>query len=116
MQRWEVSEPYIKMSCGLGEAPFYEKETHTLRFFDITKEKLHVVVLNKGPSSLQTFDLGTAVSTSADIERTSDEIIVGAKYGFAIMNHNTKALKYIKKVWEERDGPGKNERYDPGFA
>ena len=27
------------------------------------------------------------------------------------MNRNTKKLEYIKKVWEERDGPGKDERY-----
>ena len=27
------------------------------------------------------------------------------------MNRNTKKLEYIKKVWEDRDGPGKNERY-----
>ncbi len=38
-------------------------------------------------------------------------MIVGAKYGFAIMNRNTKKLEYIKKVWEDRDGPGKDERY-----
>ncbi len=38
-------------------------------------------------------------------------MIVGAKHGFAIMNRNTKKLEYIKKVWEDRDGPGKDERY-----
>lgn len=27
------------------------------------------------------------------------------------MNRNTKKLEYIKKVWEERDGLGKDERY-----
>ena len=27
------------------------------------------------------------------------------------MNRNTKKLEYIKKVWEQRDGPGKDERY-----
>ncbi|KAL9098300.1 MAG: hypothetical protein Q9163_006019 [Psora crenata] len=99
------------MPCGLGEAPFYEKATHTLRFFDIVKEKLHVIDLQKGPSSLQSFDLGTPVSTSADIEGTDDEIIVGAKDGFAIMNRHTKNLNYINKVWGEEDGAGKSERY-----
>ena len=49
------------MKCGLGEAPFYETDTHCLRFVDIVKEKLHVVDLNKGPSSLKTYDMGTAV-------------------------------------------------------
>ena len=27
------------------------------------------------------------------------------------MDRNTKEIDYIKKVWEERDGPGKEERY-----
>ena len=49
------------MKCGLGEAPFYEESTHTLRFVDIVKEKLHFVDLTKGPSSLQSYDLGTPV-------------------------------------------------------
>lgn len=49
------------MKCGLGEAPFYEANTGCLRFVDIVKEKLYIVDLKKGPSSLQSFDLGTAV-------------------------------------------------------
>jgi len=35
---------------------------------------------------------------------------VGAKHGYAIMNRKTKKLDYIRKVWEERDGPGKDGR------
>lgn len=27
------------------------------------------------------------------------------------MNRNTKKLEYIKKIWEDRDEPGKDERY-----
>lgn len=27
------------------------------------------------------------------------------------MNRDTKKLEYIKKVWEDRDGAGKGERY-----
>lgn len=49
------------MKCGLGEAPFYETGTHSLRFVDIVKEQLHIVDLEKGPSSLQSYDLGTPV-------------------------------------------------------
>lgn len=49
------------MKCGLGEAPFYETKTGCLRFVDIVKEKLHVVDLKEGPSSLQSFGLGTPV-------------------------------------------------------
>ena len=49
------------MKCGLGEAPFYDTDTNTLRFVDIVKEKLHIVDLEKGPSSVQSYDLGTPV-------------------------------------------------------
>ena len=63
-RRLKLSKPYIKMSCGLGEAPYYERSRHTLRFVDIVKEKLHIVDLNKGPSSLESFDLGTPVRSA----------------------------------------------------
>ena len=49
------------MKCGLGEAPFYESDTDCLRFVDIVKEKLHIVDVNEGPSSLKTYDMGTPV-------------------------------------------------------
>lgn len=52
------------MECGLGEAPYYESSRHTLRFVDIVKEKLHIVDLEKGPSSLESFDLGTPVRSA----------------------------------------------------
>lgn len=49
------------MSCALGEAPYYERDTHQLRFFDIEDEKLHIFNLDEGPSSLRSYDLGTPV-------------------------------------------------------
>lgn len=56
-----TDQPYIEMKCGLGEAPFYESDTGCLRFVDIVKEKLHIVDVDKGPSSLKTYDMGTPV-------------------------------------------------------
>lgn len=50
-------------------------------------------------------------STTADIEGNEDEIVVGAKHGYAIMNRKTKKLEYITKVWEKSDGEGKDKRY-----
>ena len=49
-------------------------------------------------------------STSADIVGNDDEIIVGAKYGFATLNRKTSKLRYIKKLWTDQDGQGKAER------
>lgn len=50
-------------------------------------------------------------STTAHIEGTEDELIVGAKLGYAYFKRSSGKLEYVKKVWEERDGPGKAERY-----
>ena len=49
------------MSCGLGEAPFYEPYSGLLRFVDIVKKKLHTVDISEGQSSLVTVDLKDAV-------------------------------------------------------
>lgn len=54
-------KPYLHLHCGLGEAPYYEESTHTLRFVDIVKEKLHTVDLNKGPSSHREYDVEGAI-------------------------------------------------------
>lgn len=40
-----------------------------------------------------------------------DQIIVGAKYGYAIMERSSGRLRYIKKIWDQRDGFGKAERF-----
>lgn len=56
-----ILQPYLKIDCGLGEAPFWERTSHQLRFVDIVKQKLHVIDLNKGPSSLKSFDLDVPV-------------------------------------------------------
>ena len=52
-----------------------------------------------------------SVSTTADIDGLDDEIIAGAKYGYALMQRSNGRLNYIKEVWDERDGPGKDKRY-----
>ena len=54
-------QPYLLIDCGLGEAPFYEEAFNRLRFVDIVKQKLHVIDLEKGPSSLTSFDLDVPV-------------------------------------------------------
>ncbi|KAL9016153.1 MAG: hypothetical protein Q9185_006485 [Variospora sp. 1 TL-2023] len=110
IQRWEIEEPYLHLHCGLGEAPYYEESSHILRFVDIVQEKLHTVDLSKGPSSHHIHDVEGAISTTAHIVGSEDELIVGAKLGYAIFTRSSGKLEYIKKVWNERDGPGKAER------
>ena len=51
-------------------------------------------------------------STTADLKTAKeDKIIVGAKHGYATMNRKTGEIEYIKRIWNERDGPGKEERF-----
>jgi sugar lactone lactonase YvrE len=49
-----ILQPWLDTRCSLGEGPFWEEETNTIRFLDIEKQKLMRVDLNKGPSSLKT--------------------------------------------------------------
>lgn len=49
-------------------------------------------------------------STTAEIEGTEDEFIVGAKYGYAFLTRSNGKLEYIKHVWNEHEGPGKAKR------
>lgn len=49
------------------------------------------------------------ISITADIAGSEqEEIIVGAKYGYATMKRQTGELKYLKKLWED---PEKGKRY-----
>ncbi|KAL8811142.1 MAG: hypothetical protein Q9200_002025 [Gallowayella weberi] len=110
VQRWKVNEPYLHLHCGLGEAPYYEESSQTLRFVDIVKEKIHTVNLKQGPSSHKVIDVDGPISTTADIEGTEDELIVGAKLGYAIFKRSSGELEYVAKVWNESDGAGKEAR------
>ena len=54
-------QPYIELDCQLGEGPFYEEATRTFRFVDIFGKKLHRFHVDKGQSSLESYDTGDAV-------------------------------------------------------
>lgn len=40
VKTYTITEPYLDLSCGLGEAPFFEPSRNELRFVDIVQEKL----------------------------------------------------------------------------
>jgi len=79
--KYKITEPYLDLDCGLGEAPFWDKARDTLRFVDISKKKLHTIKLSEGPSSHQQIDLKHSIGTTADIEGNEDEFVFGGKYG-----------------------------------
>ena len=45
----------------LGEGPYYEPVTHSIRWTDIMGKKIYWVDLNKGPDSLRSVDVEDSV-------------------------------------------------------
>ncbi|CAK7205563.1 rRNA-processing protein cgr1 [Sporothrix eucalyptigena] len=99
LQVWEVAEPYLDLHCLLGEGPYYEEATHSLRFVDIRQHRIHTVDLAAGPESLKTLELDVPVSVTVDIEGVDprDKIVVGLKYGLAVLDRKTGQYEYLQK-------------------
>lgn len=99
---YEVTKPYIELNCSLGEGPFWEEETNTVRFLDVEKQELHRVDINKGPSSHRLVKkLDISIGCTADIEGNDKEFIFGGKYGYGIANKETGDYRWVQKVWSE---------------
>ncbi|KAI0834942.1 SMP-30/Gluconolaconase/LRE-like region-domain-containing protein [Hypoxylon sp. FL0890] len=110
LQQWRVTEPFLHLHCGLGEGPYYEAATHSLRFVDIKKKRVHIVDL-KDPtpeSAVETIQLDAPVTVTADIEGVDprDRIVIGAKYGIAALDRRTGKYEYIARFSADAD----NER------
>ena len=73
-------------------------------------EKLHILDLAKGPSSLRTLGTGFSIGVTADIENLNDTILAGAKDGITKFNLTTGKHEYVAKFWTEADGPDKANR------
>ncbi|KAF2132182.1 hypothetical protein P153DRAFT_186159 [Dothidotthia symphoricarpi CBS 119687] len=102
VKTYEVTEPYIRLTCALGEAPFWEESTNTVRFVDIEKKELHRVDISAGPSSHKVVkNLDISIGCTADIEGNDEEFIFGGKYGYGIANKQTGAYRWVKKVWSD---------------
>ncbi|KAI9746566.1 MAG: hypothetical protein M1818_000279 [Claussenomyces sp. TS43310] len=105
MQKWTVTEPYLNIHCGLGEAPYHEAVHNRLRFVDIKKKQLHVIDLDVGPSSLHTVQLDMPVGVTADIEGfdSRDKILVGGKHGIAVLDRRTESYEYLNRFYDSRE-------------
>ncbi|OTB08585.1 hypothetical protein M426DRAFT_316599 [Hypoxylon sp. CI-4A] len=106
LQKWQVTEPYVHLHCGLGEGPYYEAATHSLRFVDIKKKRVHTVVdlnnLHPDPTdsaAVETIQLDTPVTVTADIDGVDprDRIVIGAKYGLAVLDRRTGSYEYLAR-------------------
>ena len=113
LQTWTVTDPYVDSKCQLAEGPYYEKQTNTLRFLDIMGHRFHTINLNKGPSSLTTLQLDTPISVTADIAgvNPSEKILIGAKYGLAVLDRKSGKYEYLAKLTKE---PNKRLRGNDG--
>ncbi|KAI1500445.1 regucalcin [Biscogniauxia marginata] len=103
IQQWNVTEAYLNPHCGLGEGPYYEAATNSLRFVDIKKHRVHSVNLDQGPQSLSTIQLDTPVGVTADVEGVDprDKILIGAKYGIAVLDRKTGTYEYVARFEEK---------------
>ncbi|KAH6636560.1 hypothetical protein F5144DRAFT_184508 [Chaetomium tenue] len=104
IQQWHVTEPYLETHCSLGEGPYHEPATNTLRFVDIKKKQLHSVSLTEGPSSLKTLQFEESVTVTANIEGRDPQetVVVGAKQGLAVLDRKTGRYEYVSKFGEEK--------------
>jgi sugar lactone lactonase YvrE len=109
IKKWKVTEPYLDLHCGLGEAPYHERENNRLRFVDIKKKQLHVIDLAEGPSSLYTVQLDMPVGVTADIEGipSTEKILIGGKHGIAVFDRKAETYQYLKRFY---DSPERDER------
>lgn len=107
IKTWTVTEPYLNIHCGLGEGPYYEASTNTLRFVDIKKRRLHTVDLSAGPDSLKTLQFDIPVGVTADIEGVdpSKKILIGGKDGVYVLDRVTEKWELLKRFYdtEEKD-------------
>ncbi|KAJ5610588.1 hypothetical protein N7510_007307 [Penicillium lagena] len=111
IQRWTVNEPYLDIAGTLLEGPYHDVANNEFRFVDIWEHKLYRLDLAQGPQSLRAIDTPVSVGVTANIaDVDEDQLVVGAKYGFARLNRTTGSLSYIRQVWGEEDGLGRAER------
>jgi sugar lactone lactonase YvrE len=99
IQQWHVTEPYVDLHCGLGEGPYYEKATKTLRFVDIKKNQLHTVSVTGGPASLTTLQLDERPTVTANVAGLDPQqkLLVGLKYGIALLDRPTGRYEYLSR-------------------
>ncbi|KAL7934781.1 hypothetical protein V8C35DRAFT_18896 [Trichoderma chlorosporum] len=108
-QQWKA-EPWLDLKCALGEGPFYEKETNSLRLVDIKKKHIHTVAIsdNGDGASLKTIQLDVCPTVTADIEGVDpqDRILIGVKHGLAVLDRQAGTYKMLAPLNDQEN----NER------
>ncbi|KAK3313834.1 hypothetical protein B0H66DRAFT_363354 [Apodospora peruviana] len=114
-QEWEVKEPFLDMHCHLGEGPYFEKATNTLRFVDIKQKRIHTVSLSDTDKKVETLQLDVPVTVTANVEGLDprEKLLVGVKFGLALLDRKTGAYEYISRFSDET-GEGERTRSNDG--
>lgn len=115
-QEWTVTEPYLNLHCKLGEGPYYEEATNSLRFVDIINKRVHSVSLTEGPDSVKTIQLDVPVTVTADVEGhdPQDKILIGVKYGIALLDRKTGKYEYLLRFAAADGQPNERLRSNDG--
>lgn len=102
LQEWKVDTPWLEPQCGLGEGPFFEKESNSVRFVDIKRKRIHIAPLDNGPSSLETIQLDVAVTVTCNIAGVDprDRILIGTKTGLAVLDRKTGSYEMLARFAE----------------
>ena len=102
LQEWTVEEPWLESGCGLGEGPYFEKESNSIRFVDIKKKRIHSASLTDGPSSLSTLELDVPPSVTCNIAGIDprERILVGVKSGIAVLDRKTGSYEVLSRFGE----------------
>ncbi|PHH60691.1 hypothetical protein CDD81_1343 [Ophiocordyceps australis] len=98
--QWNVTQPWLEPHCALGEGPFYESQTHSIRFVDIKKCQLLTASLHGGPESLHVLQVdATSPSVTADIQGVDprEQIVVGVKQGLAVLDRRSGHCRLLSR-------------------
>ncbi|VUC32025.1 unnamed protein product [Clonostachys rosea] len=96
-QEWESNQPWLDIRCSLGEGPFFEEGSGTVRFLDIKQKRIHQASLKDGISSLKTIQLDVAPTVTCNIAgvKPNDRILIAVKTGIAILDWKTGQYEVI---------------------
>lgn len=107
LQQWKVDKPWLELKCALGEGPFYEKETNSVRLVDIKKSQILTVSAadNGDGSSLKVIQLDTRPTVTVDIEGVDpqDRILIGVKHGVAVLDRQAGTYTVLVQFNEQNN-------------
>jgi len=107
LKEWKVDRPWLATGCGLGEGPFYEKETESIRFVDIKNKRIHWAPLKAdNAASVETVQLDVPVGVTSNIAGIDprERILIGIKSGIAVLDRKTGKYEMLAEF------PKPNER------